>query len=74
MKSKTTTIAANKKLNKWKLKKIKKLIIKEKMKKIKNNGKIKELNINVKKIIKTNKIAEVIFVIILLFFIIGFLM
>jgi len=44
------------------------------MKKIKNNGKIKELNINVKKIIKTNKIAEVIFVIILLFFIIGFLM
>jgi hypothetical protein len=74
LKSKTTTIAANKKLNKWKLKKIKKLIIKEKMKKIKNNGKIKELNINVKKIIKTNKIAEVIFVIILLFFIIGFLM
>jgi hypothetical protein len=44
------------------------------MKKIKNNGNIKELNINVKKIIKTNKIAEVIFVIILLFFIIGFLM
>ena len=43
-------------------------------KKIKNNGNIKELNINVKKIIKTNKIAEVIFVIILLFFIIGFLM
>jgi hypothetical protein len=36
------------------------------MKKIKNNGNIKELNINVKKIIKTNKIAEVIFVIILL--------
>jgi hypothetical protein len=30
------------------------------MKKIKNNGKIKELNINVKKTIKTNKIAEVI--------------
>ena len=74
MKSKTITIVANKKLNKWKLKKINKLIIKEKMKKIKNNGNIKELNINVKKIIKTNKIAEVIFVIILLFFIIGFLM
>jgi hypothetical protein len=30
------------------------------MKKIKNNGNIKELNINVKKTIKTNKIAEVI--------------
>ena len=60
MKSKKIAIAANKKLKKWKLKKIKKLIIKEKMKKIKNNGKIKELNIKVKKTIKTNKIAEVI--------------